>query len=52
MPKLHGSERKIGPVLEALDAFCEKNQCNKSREKIKRMQDRMKADGFTSFAEA
>jgi len=52
MPKLHGSERKIGPVLDALDKFCEKNQCNISREKIKRMQDRMKADGFTSFSEA
>lgn len=52
MPKLHGSERKLGPVLEALDAFCEKHGCEASRFKIKRMQDRLKADGFTSFAEA
>ena len=52
MPKLHGSERKIGPVLDALDAFCEKYGCENSRAKIKRMQDRLKADGFTSFAEA
>jgi energy-coupling factor transporter ATP-binding protein EcfA2 len=52
MPKLHGSERKLVPVLEALDAFCEKHTCPISRTKIKRMQDRLKADGFTSFAEA
>lgn len=52
MPKLHGSERKLGPVLEALDAFCARYGCEASRSKIKRMQDRLKADGFTSFAEA
>ena len=52
MPKLHGSERKLGPVLEALDTFCKENQCKKSREKVDRMQSRMKTDGFTSFAEA
>ena len=52
MPKLHGSERKLGPVLEALDAFCEKHGCETSRIKIERMQRRLKTDGFTSFAEA
>jgi energy-coupling factor transporter ATP-binding protein EcfA2 len=52
MPKLHGSERKLGPVLEALESFCDKYQCGNSRQKIQRMRDRLKADGFTSFAEA
>lgn len=51
LPKLHGSERRLGPVLKALEAFCETHQCAASLEKIHRMQDRLK-DGFTSFAEA
>ncbi|MDD4911057.1 MAG: hypothetical protein PHP57_02070 [Sideroxydans sp.] len=51
LPKLHGSERRLGPVLKALEAFCETHQCAASLEKIRRMQDRLK-DGFTSFAEA
>jgi len=51
LPKLHGSERRLGPVLKALEAFCETHHCAASLEKIRRMQDRLK-DGFTSFAEA
>ncbi|MFZ2855675.1 MAG: hypothetical protein WAZ34_16380 [Rhodocyclaceae bacterium] len=51
LPKLHGSERRLGPVLKALEAFCKAHSCNASLEKIQRMQDRLK-DGFTSFAEA
>lgn len=51
MPKLHGSERRLGPVLRALEAFCTTHHCSASLEKIRRMQDRLK-DGFTSFAEA
>lgn len=51
LPKLHGSERRLGPVLKTLEAFCEAHQCAASLEKIRRMQDRLK-DGFTSFAEA
>ena len=51
LPKLHGSERRLGPVLAALAAFCEAHHCAASLEKIRRMQDRLK-DGFTSFAEA
>jgi 5-methylcytosine-specific restriction protein B len=51
MPKLHGSQRRLEPVLEALEEFCAAHQCNASLEKIRRMQDRLK-DGFTSFAEA
>ena len=51
MPKLHGSQRRLEPVLKALEEFCAAHQCNASLEKIRRMQDRLK-DGFTSFAEA
>ena len=51
MPKLHGSQRRLEPVLKALEAFCTVHHCNASLEKIKRMQGRLK-DGFTSFAEA
>ena len=51
LPKLHGSERRLGPVLKALENFCMTHGCNASLEKIQRMQDRLK-DGFTSFAEA
>lgn len=51
MPKLHGSERRLGPVLKALETFCTTYDCHASLEKIRRMQDRLK-DGFTSYAEA
>lgn len=51
LPKLHGSERRLGPVLKALETFCTTHQCDDSLKKIRRMQDRLK-DGFTSFAEA
>jgi MoxR-like ATPase len=50
MPKLHGSQRRLEPVLKALEAFCNTHHCNASLEKIKRMQERLK-DGFASFAE-
>lgn len=52
MPKLHGSERKLGPVLEALHGFCTNYHCDSSLVKIERMQNRLRTDGFTSFAEA
>jgi hypothetical protein len=51
LPKLHGSERRLGPVLEKLEKFCTERQLDLSLEKIKRMRERLK-DGFTSFAEA
>lgn len=51
LPKLHGSERRLGPVLIALTEFCTLHGCTASLKKIERMQDRLK-DGFTSFAEA
>lgn len=51
LPKLHGSERRLGPVLKTLEAFCTTHECDDSLKKIRRMQDRLK-DGFTSFAEA
>lgn len=51
LPKLHGSERRLRPVLDVLERFCVTYTCTESLEKIRRMQDRLK-DGFTSFAEA
>lgn len=51
MPKLHGSDRKLRPPLEALKAFCTEYDLRISLEKTNRMLDRLK-DGFTSFAEA
>lgn len=51
LPKLHGSERRLGPVLKKLSEFCDVNDCVNSKLKILRMQERLK-DGFTSFAEA
>jgi hypothetical protein len=51
LPKLHGSERKLGPVLEQLEKFCSENGLVGSVEKIQRMRKRLR-DGFTSFAEA
>lgn len=50
LPKLHGSERRLGPVLAKLGAFCNKYSLTASKEKIDRMTSRLK-DGFTSFAE-
>ena len=52
MPKLHGSARKLDGVLKELDAFATAEDLPLTREKVKRMQDRLKRDGFTSFAEA
>ena len=51
MPKLHGSARKLTGVLEALKAFAEKHQLPLTQDKVKRMQKRLKDEGFTSFAE-
>jgi 5-methylcytosine-specific restriction protein B len=52
MPKLHGSARKLSGVLKALEEFASARTLPLSLEKIKRMQDRLERDGFTSFAEA
>jgi hypothetical protein len=51
MPKLHGSARKLGGVLEALEIFANKHELALTLEKVQRMQVRLKRDGFTSFAE-
>ncbi|MBC7720333.1 MAG: hypothetical protein H7Z77_11170 [Chitinophagaceae bacterium] len=52
MPKLHGSARKLDGVLKKLAEFAVENDLPLTLEKVKRMQDRLKRDGFTSFAEA
>jgi 5-methylcytosine-specific restriction protein B len=51
MPKLHGSARKLSGVLETLKEFAEKHQLPLTQDKVKRMQKRLKDEGFTSFAE-
>lgn len=51
LPKLHGSKKKLGPVLENLKVLCE-TRFSVSTEKIVRMQNRLAEHGFTSFAEA
>lgn len=48
MPKLHGSERRLRPVLQQLDEYSEEAGLVATREKIARMQSRLR-DGFASF---
>lgn len=50
MPKLHGSERRLRPVLDALEELCNTSGLKLSGEKVSRMQGRLR-DGFTSFLE-
>ena len=50
LPKLHGSQARLGPVLEKLSALCD-GKYQLSLDKIGRMQKRLEV-GFTSFAEA
>ena len=52
MPKLHGSARKLDGVLKALEDFARDHALALTGEKVKRMQERLARDGFTSFAEA
>ena len=52
MPKLHGSARKLDAVLKVLDTFVTQHALVLTGEKVKRMQERLVRDGFTSFAEA
>jgi len=51
LPKLHGSKKKLGPVLDALGGLCD-SRFPVSGEKIARMRKRLNEHGFTSFAEA
>ncbi|WDE97534.1 hypothetical protein PQO03_17040 [Lentisphaera profundi] len=59
LPKLHGSRKKLGPVLEQLLIVCTPSKDEEdiyrfsvSAAKIQRMQKRLMENGFTSFAEA
>ena len=62
LPKLHGSRKKLGPVLEAILKTCVESMDEEAKTvkykfetsayKIKRMQKRLLENGFTSFAEA
>jgi len=52
LPKLHGSVRKLDPVLDALVKTCERLGLKHSVEKLERMRRNLQNNGFTSFAEA
>ena len=52
LPKLHGSVRKLGPVLEALLKVSKELNLTLSIEKLERMRRNLNNNGFTSFAEA
>ncbi len=67
LPKLHGSQARLGPVLKKLKELSSKETSKTegeetkkilepiyklTYEKLERMQVRLKANGFTSFAEA
>ena len=51
MPKLHGSARKLSGVLDTLKKFAEDHDLPLTKNKVDRMQKRLKDEGFTSFAE-
>ncbi len=51
MPKLHGSARKLTSVLNTLEKFALEHNLPLTQDKVKRMQKRLKNEGFTSFAE-
>lgn len=51
MPKLHGSARKLSGVLNTLEKFALEHNLPLTQDKVKRMQKRLKNEGFTSFAE-
>jgi 5-methylcytosine-specific restriction protein B len=51
MPKLHGSARKLSGVLDTLKKFAEDHELPLTKNKVDRMQKRLKDEGFTSFAE-
>lgn len=48
LPKLHGSERRLRPVLERLRSYSTAKSLKLSGEKLGRMEDRLR-DGFASF---
>lgn len=54
LPKLHGSVRKLDPVLEILLEVCGPDRLNLQRtcDKLERMRRNLRSNGFTSFAEA
>lgn len=51
MPKLHGSERRLRPVLDLLVRFAEEHELTLTASKANRMLDRAR-DGFVTFAES
>lgn len=51
MPKLHGSERRLRPLLDDLATYFEKRALPLSSDKLLRMKDRLR-DGFASFLDS
>lgn len=49
LPKIAGSEARIGKILETLGMFCEEKRYERSSEKIERMLGRLREEGFTGF---
>jgi 5-methylcytosine-specific restriction protein B len=55
LPKLHGSRKRLEPVLAELKKLCGPGSPGRfpiSYDKLERMEKRVQNDGFTSFAEA
>ena len=52
LPRLHGSARKLDPVLSDLLAFALLHSLPDAADKLQRMQRRLQSEGFASFAEA
>lgn len=48
LPKIHGSERRIRPVLEKLALYLEEGGYPMSLDKVRRMQERLR-EGFVSY---
>ena len=56
LPKLHGSRKKLEPILNKLIKLCKDEddvaKYELTREKLERMLKRVSENGFTSYAEA
>ena len=49
LPKIHGSRKEIGDMLEKLETFCDDNTLKLSKEKIEQMIKRLDAVQYASF---
>ena len=49
LPKLRGTEHRLGTALESLSKLCSDNGWSRSERKIERMRSQLRSTGFTSF---